>query len=115
MSIYQRIDQVYEECMKRVDDKKVDPENYMALVVAVMELVEQMTDLDGDGKSDVSFRVVLRLVEHFKDEFPSIVTVLTETTILNLMQVAVKLFKGKYDLGKKWKRLLKKCKFCAKK
>lgn len=101
MASREQIDEVFNDSLRLIEEKKVDSGDYMSLVVSVMELVEHYSDLDGAGKSDLGVGVVLKLVEHFSEDDPVIGSILSETTVRNLMKVSIDLYKGRYNLGKK--------------
>lgn len=98
-----RVDRVYEKTLTMIEDDKIDKTDYMSLVVSVMQLVEHYTGAKRDEKSNIVVDVVMKLTNHIDD--PAMKSILSETTVRNLIKVSVDLFKGKYDLGKRWTKI----------
>lgn len=104
---------VFEQIKRKIKQGIVDLDDYMSIVMNVMQIVESYRSLSGADKKVVVIKVVLDLVGEANIEIMK--QILTRTTISNLIEVIIKVAKGEIDFKKKVKGCKNKLTSCCRK
>ena len=79
--------------------------DYMNLVAVIVQEVDQLNELSGEEKKQLTVNILTDLVQR-TDLFGSeIQEILTEPTINNLVEVIINLAKGKYKIKERFRKI----------
>lgn len=83
----ENLTRLFEESLKDFDQG-----DYMALVANAMEIVEMSVHSPGERKKELVMKLIMDYVE--KQNIPILSSILTETTVSNLIEILIKVSKN---------------------
>lgn len=88
-----------------IENKKLNPGDYMNLVAVIIQEVDQLDSKTGLEKKQLAKDILNSLIQHTDIFGEEIKSILTEATIDNLIEVIVNIAKGRYKIKERFKKL----------
>ena len=102
------IDIIYTKVIQLFKNREINSNNWMMLVINVMQCVEDVDDLNGNEKKELAIEVIIKIIPQLNQQNNEIVDkLLNRESLTTTIDLVISASKGQLDLNKIKKKLFK--------